>query len=90
MGIDTEKEPDEAIEERVKEGTTQETDVYKYLGMAINKSGNFEDHILDLYRKCEVTDREISAIGAKHQVGKKKLCQACQHCYMGLKHGENR
>ena len=37
MVINMEKEPEETIEERVKEGTVQETD-YKYLGMVINKS----------------------------------------------------
>ena len=59
--------------ERVKEGIVQETDTYKYLGMAINKLGNLEDHILELNRKCEVINREISAIGAKHQVGKEEF-----------------
>ena len=52
MTINTAKEPEEEIEETVKEGIGQETDIYKYLGMVINKSGNLEDHILELNRKC--------------------------------------
>ena len=46
MVINTGKEPEEVIEESVNEGIVQETDIYKYLGMAINKSGNLKDHIL--------------------------------------------
>ena len=42
MVINTAKEPEEAIEERVKEEIVQETDIYKYLGMVINKSGNLK------------------------------------------------
>ena len=34
---------------------------------------NLKDHILELNRKCEVINREISAIGAKHQVGKEEI-----------------
>ena len=41
--------------------------------MVINKSRNLKDHILELNRKCEVINREISAIGAKHQVGKEEI-----------------
>ena len=52
MTINTAKEPEEEIEGIVKEGIGQETDIYKYLGMVINKSGNLEDHILELNRKC--------------------------------------
>ena len=37
MVIKTWKEPKEVIEERVKEGVVQETDIYKYLGMVFNK-----------------------------------------------------
>ena len=42
-----------------------------------------KNHILELNRKCEVINREISAIGAKHQVEKEeirvklKLCKTC-------------
>ena len=32
-----------------------------------------KDHALELNRKCEVINREISAIGAKHQVGKEEI-----------------
>ena len=41
--------------------------------MVINKLGNLKDHILELNRKCEIINREISAIGAKHQVGKEEI-----------------
>lgn len=47
MFINTGKEPEDVTEERVKEGAVQETDIQKYLGMAINKSGNLKDHILE-------------------------------------------
>ena len=67
MVINTGKEPEEAMVERVNEGIVQETD------MVINKSGNLKDHILELNRKCEVINREISAIRAKHQVGKEEF-----------------
>ena len=46
----------------------------------MNKSGNLE---IELNRKCEVINGEISAIGGKYQVGKKevivklKLCETC-------------
>ena len=54
MVINTGKEPEEVTEERAKEGIAQETDIYKYQGMVINKSGNLKDHILELNIKCEV------------------------------------
>ena len=73
MVINAEKEPEEVIEENVKEGIVQETDIYKYLGMVINKLENLKDHILELNRKCKVINREINAIGAKQQQEKKKL-----------------
>ena len=38
MIINMGEEPEEVIEERVKEGIVQETDIYKYLEMVINKS----------------------------------------------------
>ena len=57
MVINTGKEPEEVIDERVKEGIVQEVDIYKYLGMVINKSGNLKNHILELNRKCEVITR---------------------------------
>ena len=41
--------------------------------MVINKLGNLKDHILELDRKCEVINREMSAVGAKHQVGKEEI-----------------
>ena len=68
MQFNTGKEPEEVIVERVKEGIVQETDICKYLGMVINKLENLKDHKLELNRKCEVINREISAIGAKHKV----------------------
>ena len=41
--------------------------------MVINKLGNLKDHLLELNRKCKVINREINAIGAKHQVGKEEI-----------------
>ena len=73
MVITTGKESEEAIEERVEEGIVQETDIYKYLGMVINKSRKLKDNILELDRKCEVINREICTIGAKLQVGKEEI-----------------
>ena len=61
------------IEERVNKGIVQETDIYNYLSMVINKSGNLKDHILELNRKYEVINRDTRAIEAKHQVGKKEI-----------------
>ena len=73
MVINTGKEPQEAIAEIGKEDLVQETNICKYLGMVINKSGNLKDDILELNRKCKAINREISAIGAKHQVGKEEV-----------------
>ena len=47
MVINTGKEPEEAIEERVKKGIVQETDIYKCLGLVVNKVGNLKDRILE-------------------------------------------
>ena len=38
MVINTRKKPEQAMQEKVKEGIIQETDIYKYLGMIINKT----------------------------------------------------
>ena len=73
MVIKTGKGQEEVIEGRVKEGIVQETDIYKYLGLVINKLGNLKDHILGLNRKCEAINTEINATGAKHQVGKEEI-----------------
>ena len=59
MIINTRKEPEEVIEERVKEGIVQERDIYKYLRMVINKLGNLKDHILELNRKCELIIKKL-------------------------------
>ena len=73
MVINTGKEPEEIIEERVKERIVQETDIYKYLGLVMKNSGNLKDHRLELNRKCEVINREISAVIAKLQTGKEEI-----------------
>ena len=39
MVINTGKKLEQAIQEKVKEGIVQETDIYKNLGMVINKTG---------------------------------------------------
>ena len=43
--------------------------------MVINKSGNVKVYILELNRKCEVINREISAIGKKIPEIRAKLKQ---------------
>ena len=63
--INTEK----VNEEKVNQEIVQKTDIYKKLGMVINKSENLKDHILELNRKCEVINREISAIAVKQPIG---------------------
>ena len=63
MVIKTGKGQEKVIEEKVKERIVQETDIYKYLGLVINKLGNLKDHILGLNRKYEAINREINAIG---------------------------
>ena len=68
MVINTGKELEEVTEEKVKEGIVQEIDIYKYLGMVINKSENLKYFILELNRKHKVINREISVIGTKHQI----------------------
>ena len=50
MITNTAEKPEEVIEERVKKGIFQEIDIYNYLGMVINKSGNMKDHKLELNR----------------------------------------
>ena len=92
MVINMGKEPEEVIEKRLKGEIVQESDIYKCLGMVINELGNVKDHILELDRKCEVINREISAIGANHQVGKEdirvklKLYETClMPAYTSLK-----
>ena len=73
MVIKMGNEPEEVIEERVKERIVQETDIYKYLGMVINKLENLKDHILQLNGKCEVINREIMELGQGTRKEKKKL-----------------
>ena len=51
--------------------------------MVISKLGNLKDHILELNRKFEVINREISSIRPKDKVGKevirvkRKLFETC-------------
>ena len=42
MVINTRKKPEQAMQEKVKEGIIQETDIYKYLGMIINKTESWK------------------------------------------------
>ena len=73
MAINTGKGPKEAIEERVKEVTFQEADIYKYLEMVVNIWGNLENHKLEINRKYELINWQISEIGTKHSVGKEEI-----------------
>ena len=67
------KEREEIIQEKVKSGAVQKTEMYHYLGITVNKEGNLEQHIKVIARKCEIISREIDAIGAKYQVGKEEI-----------------
>ena len=66
MAMSTGKKPEEEIEERVKQGIVQNEDIFKYLEMVINKSGNLKDHIRELNGNCKVINRAISVIGKKN------------------------
>ena len=41
--------------------------------MVIKKLRNLKDHILELNKKFGITNTEINAIGAAHQVGKEEV-----------------
>ena len=41
--------------------------------MVISRSENLKNHILELNRKFEVINTEISVIGTKHQIGKEEI-----------------
>ena len=41
--------------------------------MVISKLGNLKDHLLELNRKLEVINREISSIRPKDKVGKEEI-----------------
>ena len=66
MAMSTGKKPEEEIEERVKQGIVQNEDIFKYLEMVINKSGNLKDHIRELNGNYKVINRAISVIGKKN------------------------
>ena len=56
-----------------RRNSSRNRDIYKYLKMVINRFGNLKDHVLELDRKCEVCNREISANGAKRQIEKEEI-----------------
>ena len=64
---------EEEINETVKAGRIQRTDKCKYLGMTISTDGQLTEHIKELNSRCDIINREISAIGAKTQVGKEEV-----------------
>ena len=67
--INTVKELEEGenvIKGRAKEAIVQERDIFEYVGMVISKSENFKDDTIQLKRKYEVINREISGIREKH------------------------
>ena len=63
---------EEEINETVKARRIQRTDKCKYLGMTIATDGQLTDHIKELNSRCDIINREMSAIGAKTQVGKEE------------------
>ena len=73
MIVKTGREEEEEINETVKAGRIQRTDKCKYLGMTISTDGQLTEHIKELNSRCDIINREISAIGAKTQVGKEEV-----------------
>ena len=67
------REEEEEINETVKAERIQRTDKCKYLGMTISTDGQLTEHIKELNSRCDIINREISAIGAKTQVGKEEV-----------------
>ena len=67
--IETGKEPNDVIEEEVKEGKVPECSEYEYLGFWVNKEGNCA---LQIQRKAKKIKGEIAAIkslASYHNVG---------------------
>ena len=73
MIVKTGREEEEEINETVKAGRIQRTDKCKYLGVTISTDGQLTEHIKELNSRCDTINREISAIGAKTQVGKEEV-----------------
>ena len=64
---------EEEINETAKAERKQRTDNCKYLGMTISTDWQLTEHIKELNSRCVIINREISAIGAKTQVGKEEV-----------------
>ena len=64
---------EEVINEIVKTGRIQRTDMYKHLGIATSTDGHLTEHIKEINSTCDIINREISAIGAKIQVEKQEV-----------------
>ena len=73
MIVKTGREDEEEINETVKAGRIQRTDKCKYLGVTISTDGQLTEHIKELNSRCDTINQEISAIGAKTQVGKEEV-----------------
>ena len=73
MIVKTGREEKEEINETVKAGRIQRTDKCKYLGVTISTDGQLTEHIKELNSRYDTINREISAIGAKTQVGKEEV-----------------
>ena len=67
-----EKEEEE-INETVQAGRIQRTGKCKYLVMTISTDGQLTEHMKELNSRCDIINREISAIGAKTQAGKEEV-----------------
>ena len=72
MIVETGREEEET-NETIKARRIQRTDKCKYLGMTISTDGQLTEHIKELNSRCDIINREISAIGAKTQVGKEEV-----------------
>ena len=73
MIVKTGREEEEEINETVKAERIRRADKCKYLGVTISTDGQLAEHIKELNSRCDTINREISAIGAKTQVGKEEV-----------------
>lgn len=71
--VKTGKDREKIEEENVKSGAVQKTETYQHLGITKNEEENLEQHIKVIARNYETKSREIDALGATNQVGKKKI-----------------
>ena len=69
MVVDTGKEKEEKIEERIEAGIVEKTKVYKYMGVMLNEKGDLKDHLIYKKNKMIGITASIKQIGSDSQVG---------------------